>query len=43
MRLTGVDNGPLRVELYVFANDRARAPHFKVERCAKPVHPIAQR
>lgn len=39
MRLTGVDNGPLRVELYIFADHRARAPLFRVERCAKPVYP----
>jgi Uncharacterized protein conserved in bacteria (DUF2330) len=36
MRLTGVDNGPLRVELYVFGPSRAIAPHFKVERCTRP-------
>jgi uncharacterized protein DUF2330 len=36
MRLTGVDNGPLDVELYVFGPSRAEAPHFKVERCTRP-------
>ena len=36
MRLTGVDNGPLRVELYVFAPWRAEARHFRVERCTRP-------
>ncbi len=39
MRLTGVDNGPLQVELYVFADQRAHARHFKVERCTKPAYP----
>ncbi len=34
LRLTGVGNGPLRVELYVFGNERAEADHFKVEKCA---------
>jgi hypothetical protein len=34
LRLTGVSNGPLRVELYVFGAERAEADHFKVERCA---------
>ncbi len=43
MRLTGVDNGPLRVELYVFADQRALAPHFKVERCARPDYPALSR
>jgi len=36
LRLTGVDNGPLRVELYVFAPWRAEARHFRVERCTRP-------
>lgn len=39
MRLTGVDNGPLEVELYVFGPGRARAAHFKVERCTRPAYP----
>ena len=39
MRLTGVNNGPLRVELYVFGPARAAAPHFKVERCTSPGYP----
>lgn len=39
MRLTGIDNGPLQVDLYVFGSDRAEAPHFEVERCAIPVYP----
>lgn len=38
MRLTGVDNGPLRVELYVFGDQRAYARDFKVERCTKPTY-----
>ena len=36
MRLTGVDNGPLSVELYVFGPSRAEASHFKAERCTRP-------
>jgi len=36
MRLTGVDNGSLSVELYVFGLSRAEALHFKVERCTQP-------
>ena len=39
MRLTGLDNGPLSVELYVFGPDRAIASHFKVERCTRPNYP----
>ena len=39
MRLTGVDNGPLQVELYIFGPWRASAPHFKVERCTRPMYP----
>lgn len=39
MRLTGVDNQHLSVELYVFSNARATAPHFKVERCTRPNYP----
>ena len=42
MRLTGVDNGPLSVELYVFSSARAEAAHFKVESCTRPniAHPL---
>jgi hypothetical protein len=39
MRLTGIDNGPVQIDLYVFGSDRAKAPHFKVERSANPVYP----
>ena len=39
MRLTGVDNGRLQVELYVFGPARAKAPHFKVGRCTQPGYP----
>ncbi|MGD1085723.1 MAG: DUF2330 domain-containing protein, partial [Verrucomicrobiota bacterium] len=39
MRLTGIDNGPLQVHLYVFGPDRAEAAHFEVERCVHPVYP----
>ena len=42
MRLTGVDNGPLSVELFVFGSSRAKAEHFKLESCTQPnmVHPL---
>jgi hypothetical protein len=42
IRLTGLDNGPLSVELYVFGPVRAEAPHFKVESCTRPhfAHPL---
>ena len=39
MQLTGVDNGPLNVELYVFGPSRAEASHFSVERCTRPNYP----
>jgi hypothetical protein len=39
MRLTGINNGPLRVELYIFGPKCASAPHFKVERCTRPDYP----
>jgi hypothetical protein len=39
MRLTGVDNGALEVELYVFGPARAEARHFRVERCTRPAYP----
>ena len=39
MRLTGLNNGPLSVELYVFGPTRAKARHFKVERCTRPNYP----
>jgi len=39
MRLTGVDNDSLQVDLYVFGTARAKAPHFKVERCTLPTYP----
>jgi hypothetical protein len=32
-RLTAVDNGPCRMDLYVFGNQRATAHHFHAERC----------
>jgi hypothetical protein len=42
MRLTGVDNGPLSVELYLFGQSRAKVSHFKVESCTRPniAHPL---
>jgi hypothetical protein len=43
MRLTGVNNGPLSVELYLFGPSRAKASHFKVERCAQPNYPELSR
>ena len=36
MRLTGINNGPLSVELYVFGPGRASARHFKTQRCTQP-------
>jgi hypothetical protein len=39
MRLTGVDNGSLEVELYVFGPVRAKAARFKIERCTHPNYP----
>ncbi len=39
MRLTGIDNGPVQVDLYVFGPDQAEAPHFQVERCTHPMYP----
>lgn len=38
MRLTGIGNGPLNVELYVFGPGRASARHFKTQRCTQPVY-----
>jgi hypothetical protein len=32
-RLTAIDNGPCRMDLYVFGNQRAAAGHFNAERC----------
>jgi hypothetical protein len=45
MKLTGVDNGPVSVELYVFSSSRAKAAHFKVESCTRPnmAHPLLRR
>jgi hypothetical protein len=42
MRLTGLNSQSLSVDLYVFGNDRATAPHFKMESCTRPklVHPL---
>lgn len=45
MRLTGVDNGPLAVELYVFGEGRAEATGFEVEYCGQPFQyraPVAE-
>ena len=39
MRLTGIDNGPVQVDLYLFGSAQAEAPHFKVERCTLPTFP----
>jgi hypothetical protein len=33
LKLTGVDNGDCTVDLYVFADKRAKASHFQVMRC----------
>jgi hypothetical protein len=40
MRLTGIDNGPLRVDLYVFGPGQAKAAHFSTERCTRPGYPL---
>jgi Uncharacterized protein conserved in bacteria (DUF2330) len=42
MRLTGLDSPALTVDLYVFGDGRATAPHFKVESCTRPniIHPL---
>jgi hypothetical protein len=39
LRLTGVDNGLLQVELFVFGPARARLQNFKVLRCVRPNYP----
>lgn len=39
LRLTGIDNEPCRIELFVFGSGRAELPNFTVERCALPVYP----
>jgi hypothetical protein len=39
MRLTGLNNQPLSIELYVFGPARVEAPHFNVERCTRPNYP----
>ncbi len=41
MRLTGVDSGPVSVELYVFGPDRATATNFEVKSCRRPSFPAA--
>jgi hypothetical protein len=42
MRLTSLNSQSLTVDLYVFSNARATAPHFKVESCTRPniAHPL---
>lgn len=42
MRLTGLGNAPLTVELYYFGNETATARHFKVESRLRPkiAHPL---
>lgn len=39
MRLTGVDNGPVSVELFVFGPSKARAKGFKTLDCVRPDYP----
>jgi hypothetical protein len=39
LRLTGIDNQPCRIDLYVFGPGQANAPHFFVERSGTPVYP----
>ena len=41
MQLTGADNQPLSVELYVFGQARAEASHFKVAACTRPAYPAS--
>jgi hypothetical protein len=41
LRLTGIGNEKCRIDLYVFGPEEATVPHFKVERCAKPLYPAA--
>ena len=45
MRLTGLNSQSLSVDLYVFGNTRATAPHFKMESCTreKLAHPLLRR
>ncbi len=44
MRLTGLNNPPLSVDLYVFSAGRIDAPHFTVASSTRPniVHPLLQ-
>ena len=39
MKLTGIGNRSLSVELFVFGPDRANARHFNTERCTRPQYP----
>ncbi len=39
LRLTGVGNGNLEVDLFVFGPERAKAAGFKVRDCRMPQHP----
>ncbi len=39
LRLTGVGNGNLEVDLFVFGPERAKAPGFKVRDCRQPKSP----
>jgi hypothetical protein len=39
LRLTGVGNGNLEVDLFVFGPERAKAPGFKVRDCRRPQSP----
>jgi len=39
LRLTGIGNDACRIDLYVFGPNRAEAPSFTVERCARPIYP----
>lgn len=41
MQLTGANNQPLSVELYVFGQARAEASHFKVVSCTRPAYPAS--
>ena len=38
LRLTGVDNGPCTIDLYVFGPQRAETSGFRVTRCDRPTY-----
>lgn len=40
LRLTGIGNDKIQIDLYIFGPGRASVPHFEIERCAAPSYPI---